>query len=57
MELVQRWKSNLLEVKNLVIHYDIFDGLVRALNGINFNVRGETLGHVVKQGQVKPQRH
>lgn len=45
---------NLLEVKNLVIHYDTFDGLVRALNGINFNVkRGETLGLVGETGAGK----
>ena len=44
----------LLEVKDLVIHYETDDGVVKALNGVNIHIGvGETLGLVVETGAGK----
>lgn len=44
----------LLEVKDLVIHYETDDGVVKALNGVNINIGvGETLGLVGETGAGK----
>ena len=44
----------LLEVKDLVIHYETDDGVVKALNGVNIHIGvGETLGLVGETGAVK----
>ena len=41
----------LLEVKDLVIHYETDDGVVKALNGVNIHIGvGETLGLVGETG-------
>ena len=46
--------ENLLEVKNLHIHYDTEDGLVKALNGASIEIKeGETLGLVGETGAGK----
>ena len=44
----------LLEVKDLVIHYETVDGVVKALNGVNIHIGvGETLGLVGETGAGK----
>lgn len=44
----------LLEVKDLVIHYEMDDGVVKALNGVNIHIGvGETLGLVGETGAGK----
>ncbi|GAA6291725.1 MULTISPECIES: ABC transporter ATP-binding protein [Enterocloster] len=44
----------LLEVKDLVIHYETDDGVVKALNGVNIQIGvGETLGLVGETGAGK----
>lgn len=44
----------LLEVKDLVIHYETDDGVVKALNGVNLHIGvGETLGLVGETGAGK----
>ena len=44
----------LLEVKDLVIHYETDDGVVKALNGVNIHIGvGETLGLVGETGAGK----
>lgn len=44
----------LLEVKNLVIHYETDDGVVKALNGVDLHIgTGETLGLVGETGAGK----
>ena len=44
----------LLEVKDLVIHYETNDGVVKALNGVNIHIGvGETLGLVGETGAGK----
>lgn len=44
----------LLEVKDLVIHYETDDGVVKALNGVNIHMGvGETLGLVGETGAGK----
>ena len=44
----------LLEVKDLVIHYEKDDGVVKALNGVNIHIGvGETLGLVGETGAGK----
>ena len=44
----------LLEVKDLVIHYETDDGVVKALNGVNIHIgMGETLGLVGETGAGK----
>ena len=43
--------NNVLEVKNLKLHYFTEQGVVRALDGLNFHIaRGETLGLVGESG-------
>lgn len=47
-------EKRLLEVKNLVIHYVTDDGVVRAVNGIDFELdSGETMGLVGETGAGK----
>lgn len=47
-------EQNLLEVKDLVIHYETDDGLVEALNGVSVNIPvGKTLGLVGETGAGK----
>ena len=46
--------KSLLEVKDLVIHYETDDGVVKALNGVNIHIGvGETLGLVGETGAGK----
>lgn len=46
--------DNLLEVKDLVIHYETDDGLVEALNGVSLQIHtGKTLGLVGETGAGK----
>lgn len=46
--------ATLLEVKNLTTHFHTQDGVVRAVNGINYNLNeGETLGIVGESGSGK----
>lgn len=46
--------KNLLEIKNLKIHYNTEDGIVRAVDGLNLKVaEGETLGLVGETGAGK----
>lgn len=49
------WQINhYLEVKDLVIHYETDDGVVKALNGVNIHIGvGETLGLVGETGAGK----
>lgn len=47
-------KNNLLEIKNLAIHYMAEDGVVRAVENMNLEVgKGETLGLVGETGAGK----
>ena len=44
----------LLEVKDLVIHYETDDGIVEALNGVSIRIpQGKTLGLVGETGAGK----
>ena len=46
--------KNILEVKDLVVHYETDDGCVRAVNGISFNIgEKKTLGLVGETGAGK----
>lgn len=47
-------KNNILEIKNLVVHYITDDGVVEAVNGLNIDLdKGETLGLVGETGAGK----
>lgn len=47
-------EGNVLEIKNLVIHYETQDGVAKALNGIDLSLkRGQTLGIVGETGAGK----
>ena len=46
--------EKLLDIKNLTIHYETEDGVVKAVNGINLDLKeGETLGLVGETGAGK----
>lgn len=46
--------DNILEIKDLVVHFETDDGIVKAINGLNFNIRREkTLGLVGETGAGK----
>lgn len=47
-------KNNILEIRNLVVHYKTEDGVAKALNGIDLSLeRGKTLGIVGETGAGK----
>lgn len=47
-------KDNLVQVKDLVIEYKTVDGIVHAVNGVNFHIKkGQTLGLVGETGAGK----
>ncbi|NLU23488.1 MAG: ABC transporter ATP-binding protein [Clostridiales bacterium] len=49
-----RMSDNILEIKDLVVHFETDDGIVKAINGLNFNIRREkTLGLVGETGAGK----
>ena len=46
--------ENILEIKDLVVHFETDDGCVRAINGLNFSIgREKTLGLVGETGAGK----
>ncbi|MBR3400786.1 MAG: ABC transporter ATP-binding protein [Parasporobacterium sp.] len=47
-------KKNILEVKDLVVHYETDEGIVEAVNGVSFSLaKGESLGLVGETGAGK----
>ncbi len=48
---INLWENTLLEVKNLKTHFHVDDGIIKAVDGINFKIKkGETLGVVGESG-------
>ena len=46
--------ENILEIKNLSVEFRTFDGVVKAINGMSFDVpRGKTVGLVGETGAGK----
>ena len=43
--------DSLLEIKNLMTHFHLQEGIVRAVDGVSFDVRrGQTLGIIGESG-------
>lgn len=52
--ILSEGSENLLEIRNLVVHYETHDGVVEAVNNIDLDVRkGHTLGLVGETGAGK----